>query len=338
MPPRSTSNNKALAAFLILLPLSCEEQGVPRTTKPVPGAGTPAQGGGIAFDPPEVDLGRQVWGTAVPVRLHLWNNGAEAVRLESVSPDCLCTVVDVEQYRGAKLGPGQRLPIDVTVDTEYIAGPKVRTLSATTLGGETCTARMTLDVAATYAIEPETLDFGTLFLEGDDCPDVPHTVARFSSTAARVVDTPVTDSPWLEAWYGESGDSFTDVHVQLLPERLPAGKSRGSVIIRTNDPTRPVSVVSVLVVVTEPLTAFPSQVRLRGATKLSVTFRTSDGQPARLVAAEPGSSGISASIRGAGCIEIGAVSGQSTPEATIVRVTDEFGRQGRVVSVYRPLG
>ncbi|MBL8879504.1 MAG: DUF1573 domain-containing protein [Phycisphaerales bacterium] len=148
----------------------------------------------VTVFPLEVNLGNQPWGTHVEFQVDLMNNSSTALRIESITSTCYCTVVDkdaVGQFIEAKA------PMRVTgaLDTGFRSGPLLTSLSVYLSNDELLRIGVRAFVTSSFELNPATIDVGQVqcgLSEIDaDCAEPLTQYVSFVSYGAHAVGRPV---------------------------------------------------------------------------------------------------------------------------------------------------
>jgi hypothetical protein len=282
----------------------------------------------VGFEPAEIDLGEQPWGEVIPVEFTFVNLGTEHVVIESLESCCGFAIVpeNEREWEGRVVEPSETVALLANLHTQTRTGPRTRSITAVSDSGERYTARVEVDVQGTWSIEPDTLDFGNVYLDGESEPDP--LLVTFASQSDVFLGVEVPDAPWLDCLVAERGEGVTELLFPMNRRELAPGVSTASVVVKTDNPVKPAGVVYVRARGAYRLVACPSEVFLVGAEPSVVRFTDETGSPVRLASVEVDNDGIWADcLAGTGQLRVTNPSKAKFREAVAVRVVDHRGIQ-----------
>ena len=207
----------------------------------------------------DVDLGPVEQGRTVPFVFRVTNGTAEAVTVVEVAKSCGCTIL--QDRRGARIGPGETLTIDATLDTTGRRGPAEVASMLSYRGVEEKPKQLVLavraDVRPTLELTPASLAFPLVDAAID------RSAREVSITSRRLASFLVLEcepsAPWLKARVVEpasrrDGDDAgpARVEVSVDAEALAAEgrewfKPEQTIRIRTTSKAEPALVLPVRV-------------------------------------------------------------------------------------------
>ena len=279
----------------------------------------------VFFDPPTMDLGRQIWGIELPFQTVLRNDGEKPITIDSTKKSCACTV-ETQDYKGRTLAPGESLPFDLTLQSRFQLGPRTEYFSVTFASGETAECNFAVDVVPTYRVEPEEIDFGAIEL--GDSGELSQVLTFKSEFDHQVVGQPEVNADWLQAAAAKR-ESSTEILVRALKNKLPPGASTANLVITTDDPVKPQVSIYVSAHGVQALSPDPQHVFLMGREAQHVRLLDPAGQAVVVVSAEPDDPAIGVMIAADGTIEVSNKSGAVIPQTITVRVKDQRERCAR---------
>ena len=188
----------------------------------------------VGFTPDEIDLGSQFWHDEVPFELIFVNDGPEPVTIGEITADCGCKIFN-HSLEGSTLNPGERNIIYCTFSTGPYCGHKKRTIRIINENGSTYAAFVAADVVPSYKVRPRRIE---LVIDDENSPMGEF---NFDSENARILSIKA-DTPWLLGII--EGDR---VLVYADGDRLPHGRTRGTLILQIDDEYLPEYAVPVVV-------------------------------------------------------------------------------------------
>lgn len=300
-----------------------------RTGNPTPASTVESSLTGLS--PSEIDLGEHLWGKEIAFELTFFNRETEPVVVSSVKSSCGCTILsDKDAFAQRQVAPGGSLIIPGKLTTPKDPGQRTSVVTLTLTSGVTHTSNVKVNVKGTWRLTPKSLDFGEIPADGSI--GIRHArVISFVSETDSVVGAPVADVPWIKCDLGRGGRAATDILVEVLPERLPPGKSLGSVTVRTSSSAKPTGVFYVRASLVQELAATPPIVILRGDRPQKARFTDRDGQSVRLASAHSQRDAIRVEVLEDGYVRIWNPAAIALPESVKVRVVDDQGRRGALL-------
>ena len=247
----------------------------------------------IGFSPVFVDLGEQIWGQEVPFELKFVNNSEAPLTVGTLSSSCGCILFDAEALAGARVSPGESLPVSGVLHAGRKPGKLTRQVFIEDDDGIRFEAKVALDVVPTYTVSTSLVDFGPVSLQ---LATGPTETVLFSGDDLDFVDGPQVSCDWLSAEYETQSPGDTLMRVDLLPERLAAGVNTATIRVQTSDKAMPVQIIAVRAVGTQPLRAIPSVVALKTGERKEVAFVDINGEAAPILSAECDDACISLSL------------------------------------------
>lgn len=217
----------------------------------------------VGFEPDEIDLGRQLWGTHVPVELLFVNDGSSEIAIQSVKSSCDCVVIDAKTLEGEIVVAGESLVIPVTLETGQYPGEKQRTIELHTASEKTFKAKLNVNIIGTWHLTPSSIDLGEIQI-GDQESSSAEGLLTFVSETDHLIGNPEIDVPWLECYSAVRDNVTTDIMVRADKSKLLPGVSTGHVVLHTSSSIRPDVSVYVRVKAISALMATPSTVYLVG--------------------------------------------------------------------------
>jgi len=288
--------------------------------------GASAVQGYVGFEPAEIDLGDVPWARTIPFRLVLVNRAKESFTVVSAQSTCDCTVIDQRSYEGRIVNAGDSLPIDLTIDTQKNPGRKLRRVEVTASTGRTYSASVMLNVVGTWSVQPDTIDFGDVLLDGSEAPE--DRLAAYDSPADELLEVSAPGVAWLECYAAPRGEGEAQAHeilFRVLKERLPPGSNNATIVVRTSNTIKSTAAIYVKARGTYQLISRPFEIHLVGSTPVTVEFFDRHGQAQRIVVAECANTAVRIQIQPDGSLEICNSSGRALPEVISVRVTSSEG-------------
>lgn len=184
----------------------------------------------VGFRPETIDLGQIPTQQVVRTWLHFHNESDNPVELVDFESSCGCATL--LPLPPVVIEAGTSVPIEVSVDSMYIAGSIRREISARSSAGKVFKCWLDLEVVQPISCTPGFLDFGDLSRNAQPC----QTFALCSAYAD--FGEPLCDSPWIEV-RAVCAEQAMLVDVTVVDERMPMGRVFGHVLVPLRTPEQP---------------------------------------------------------------------------------------------------
>ena len=283
----------------------------------------------VGFQPREINLGDQLWGSRIPVDLTFVNRGPRSVAIASIDASCSCTVIKTDRYIGEAVAPDDELTIEAMFDIETNPGRKTSSIRLTGDDGQKYSATILANVLGTWSVTPGTVDLGRVVL--DDPEATASQITVYESLEDELVGVDAGAAGWIETRLAPRGDGRTEILMRVKRERLPPGISSASIVVKTTNPIKPASVIYVRAKGVYSLVAAPAYVSLIGTESKLVVFKNEDGTPADLREYSVEDSNLEIELLAEGKLRITNPSGQLKNELVTVIVTDQRGREREII-------
>ncbi|MCG3127078.1 MAG: hypothetical protein CHACPFDD_01935 [Phycisphaerae bacterium] len=244
-----------------------------------PGSVDETSGPEPGFQPGIVDVGRVPWGSELAGDLVFVNAGRSSLTIRAIVTDCGCTALDESAVIGQTLEPGDSLPIRFTVRAGTNPGNKRTRVTLHTTSGRMYRADVLVDVVGTWSIEPASVDFGTVEIDGAETHE---SILTFSSQVDQVQAVEAEDAPWLTVRRTPRGSDGVAILVALDACNLRPGAHVAALTVRTNCRLKPDALIPVRVVVVPSLRPSSYRVGLVASDPKLVHFFDSHDRPVQI--------------------------------------------------------
>lgn len=285
----------------------------------------------VGFEPDEIDLGRQLWGTHVPVELLFVNDGSSEITIQSVKSSCDCVVIDAATLERRCVAPNDTLAIPITLETGQYPGDKHRNVELMTMNGEKYHVSLRVSIYGSWSLTPDSLDLGEIIL-GDPAATDAEAVLTFASETDKIVGVPEVDVPWLTCCMAARDEKTTEILVRASKDKLPPGVSTGHVVLRTSNAIRPDTSVYVRIKLSSAIIATPSTVFLVGEESKIVKFTDREGKPVKIANLEKLNDAILIKRMQDGCgLELSANPRATNEKSSKIVIRDDLSRSATVI-------
>jgi len=244
-------------------------------------------------------------GEPIEAEFAIENQGDARLEIESVQPDCGCTVAKYDEV----IEPGATGTVRAVVDTTSLLGPSVKTISVLTNDPEHRRIKLTIEAHARpfLTLDPGHARFSTFVREEHD-QSIPQLLWTddFEELEITGVETP---EDWVEVSYREATEterSDEGVGKQwrvdvTLSKDAPVGPLADRILLRTNHPKQKVVEIPVtgfvrpMVAVMPPRVDF-GKIDLATAKRWGVLVRTFGSSPLQIESIESSIEGIEVEI------------------------------------------
>ena len=264
-----------------------------------------------------------LWGDERRFSLEFVNNGNKSIQIEAVDSSCGCTTINGASLQGRIVEPGDSIEIAMSMVAGKNPGPKRSTITLKDSSGGTYTTQALMQVVGTWRVEPDVLDFGTVFLDGDG-KGVTKT-AHFESSDDQLLSVKAPSVPWLRVRTTHSSGRV-EILVHVLKDELPVGQYSATIRIETSSGVKPHGVIFVRARGEYELVSSPASVLLVGAGSETVDFFDRSGGRVRVLKARSNHEAVRVEVLRNGAIRIQKESVEPIGEVVSVSITDERGR------------